>query len=78
MMERLWDAAMVYREETSFLKSLALQNPPRAMVICPDDMPPARFLTRDRRKIILTVDMGYAKVQALLRPIRRFLKGSSE
>ncbi|VBB41729.1 Phospholipase, patatin family [uncultured Desulfatiglans sp.] len=78
MMERLWDAAMVYREETSILKTLALKNPPHAMIICPDDMPPARFLTRDRRKINLTVDMGYAKVQALLRPIRRFLKESRE
>jgi hypothetical protein len=35
-------------------------------------MPPARLVTRNRRKVNRTIDMGYRKVEELEDQIRRF------
>ena len=73
MLERLWEAAQAYGEEVSLLEKLACENPPRAFIISPDRMPPAKFITRDRKKINRTIDMGYRKAMALMPEINDFL-----
>lgn len=75
MVEKLWEAAHAHGEEVAWLEKLAAQNPPRAFIVSPDRMPPARFITRDRRKINSTIDMGYSKVSVLLEEILSFCSG---
>ena len=76
LMERLWDAAHTYNEEVAFLGGLAKGPRPRAFIIAPPRMPPARFITRDAGKINRTVDMGYARVAETEAAIRTFLNGT--
>jgi hypothetical protein len=52
MLKKLWEATQTYNENVSFLESIAQERPPGALIICPDKMIPADFITRDRRKII--------------------------
>jgi predicted patatin/cPLA2 family phospholipase len=65
MLEKLWVAGQAYNEEVSFLEQLAQETPPKALIICPTKTPPARFITRDRKKINRTIDMGYQKVNEM-------------
>jgi len=74
MIDKLHKAGQAYNEEASSLEHLAQETPPRALVICPDKMPPARFITRNRRKINQTIDLGYKKVEEFEDEIRRFVK----
>ena len=74
MLEKLWEAAETYKEEVFHLERLAAMNPPRALIISPDKMPPALFITRDKKKINRTIDMGYKMVQRREREIMDFLK----
>jgi hypothetical protein len=48
------------------------------LIVAPDNMPPARFITRDARKINRTIDLGYKKVKELSREIRAFLSRHRE
>jgi hypothetical protein len=73
MMERLWAAAHLYNEQVVLLETLARENPPRALIICPDRIPPARFITRDKKKINHTIDMGYKKAEEHMDEIRAFV-----
>ena len=73
MIERLWAAAHLYNEQVALLEALAGENPPRALIICPDRMPPARFITRDKKKINRTIDMGYKKAEELMDKIMAFV-----
>ena len=73
MMEKLWAAAHLYNEQIALLESLAHEDPPRAFIECPDRMPPARFITRDKEKINRTIDMGYRKAEELMDKIRAFV-----
>jgi len=73
MMEKLWEAAQAYNEQVLFLERLARYEPPRAFIISPDEMLPARLITRDRKKINRTVDLGYQKVQKIEHHLRDFL-----
>jgi len=73
ILRRLWETARTYEEERTLLKELAKQEPPRAFIIYPDQMPPARFITRNRKKINQTIDLGYKKVKDLEDRIRVFL-----
>jgi predicted patatin/cPLA2 family phospholipase len=73
MVEKLWESAQAYNEQVSFLERLARKSPASSFMICPDKMPPARFITRDRRKINRTIDMGYRKVEELEDEIRIFM-----
>ena len=75
MLEKLWEAAQAYQADVLALEQLAAQDPPRAFLICPETMPPAGFITRDRRKINRSIDLGYEKVEALEDQIRSFLRG---
>lgn len=74
MLEKLWEAAQAYNDQISLLEKLAGAAPPRAFIIAPDRMPPARFITRDRKKINRTIDMGYTKAEALEGDLMRFLE----
>jgi predicted patatin/cPLA2 family phospholipase len=73
ILRRLWEAARTYEEERTLLKELAKQEPPRAFIIYPDKMPPVRFITRNRKKVNQTIDLGYEKVKELEDRIRVFL-----
>ena len=73
MIDRLWDAAHLYNEEVFFLEMLSQKRPARAFIICPDNIPPAKFLTRDWKKINRTIDLGYRKVEELEEGIRDFV-----
>jgi chaperone required for assembly of F1-ATPase len=55
-----------------YLVHRAVQSPAESLVISPDSMPPARLVTRNRRKVNRTIDMGYRKVEELEDQIRRF------
>lgn len=73
MLEKLWEAAETYREEVLRLEQLAAEHPPHALIIRPDKMPPASFITRDKKKINRTIDMGYRAVQRREKEIGDFL-----
>ena len=73
MLERLWEAAQLYNEQVSLLEAMAGREPPRAFILCPDRMPPARFITRDKKKINRTIDMGYQKTADQMDEIKEFL-----
>lgn len=77
MLEKLWEAAQAYNDQVAFLEQLARARPPRAFIIAPDCMPPAKFITRDRKKINQTIDMGYKKAKAVEGELMRFLKETS-
>jgi len=72
MMEALWEAVQAYGEEVSRLEKLARFSPPRALILAPDRTPPARFITRDKRKVNRTIDMGYRKAVERMEEIRSF------
>jgi len=74
MLDKLWEAAQSYGEEVSRLEKLAEESPSRALLITPDRMPPAKFITRDRAKINRTVDMGYRKAARMIEVIRSFVE----
>ena len=74
MLDKLWRAAKTYNENVSVLESLSHKEPSRAFIICPDKMTLASCITRDRRKINRTIDLGYRKVEKLKNEIRNFLK----
>jgi len=73
MLERLWDAAQAYNDQVGHLERLVREKPARAFIICPERMPPAKFITRDRKKINGTIDLGYRKVEEMEPKIRGFL-----
>lgn len=73
ILKKLRETARVYEEEKSLLKQLAQEDSPRALIIYPDKIPPARFITKDRRKINLTIDLGYKKTEDLEEKIHFFL-----
>jgi predicted patatin/cPLA2 family phospholipase len=75
MLEKLWEGAQAYNDHVAFLEKMAAADPPRAFIIAPDQMPPARFITRDRKKINRTIDMGYRKAKSLEGDLIRFLNG---
>jgi len=62
MLEKLWDASQAYNAQVSLLERLAQEKPARALIICPDKMPPVKFITRDKKKINHTIGLGYKKV----------------
>ena len=70
--ERLLTAEAAYREHVEFLEEASRGRPARAVTICPDRMPPARFLTRNGRRLNETIDLGYRKVEALESEIAPF------
>ena len=65
MLEKLWEAAQIYNSQVSLLEQMARENPSRAMIICPDKMPPVKFVTLDKKKINQTIDLGYEKIEEL-------------
>ena len=73
MLERLWEAAQRYNEQVSLLEGMSKKNPPEAFILCPDAIPPARFITRDKKRINRTIDLGYRKVAGQLDEIKTFL-----
>mgnify|MGYP000256494102 CR=1 FL=1 len=52
---------------------MAGENPPRALIVCPEKMPPVKFVTLDNKKMNRTIDLGYEKVEELEEEIRQFL-----
>jgi predicted patatin/cPLA2 family phospholipase len=74
VLDRLWASGRVYNEEASTLGHLAADTPPKALIICPDKIPPAKFITRDSKKINKTIDLGYRKVEEYEDEIEQFLK----
>jgi len=77
MVDKLFDAAQAYGDEVSFLEVLAEKNPPRACIISPARMPPAKFITRDHKKINQTINMGYRAVEDMETKIRHFMAGTA-
>jgi len=73
MLERLWEAAHLYNKQVSLLEGMAIKEPPRAFILCPDRIPPARFITRDKKKINRTIDLGYKKAADQMDEIKDFL-----
>jgi len=77
MLEKLWEAAQNYNNQVSQLEQMARENPPRALIVCPDKMPPVKFVTLDHKKMNRTIDLGYDKVEELEDRIGSFLKEAS-
>jgi predicted patatin/cPLA2 family phospholipase len=73
MIDRICHAAQAYAAEVSFLEERAQMDPPMALIIAPERMPPVKFITRDRAKINRTIDMGYRTVETLESRIRDFM-----
>jgi predicted patatin/cPLA2 family phospholipase len=74
MLEKQYESADAYNEQVSHLRELADEEPPRGFIVCPEKMPPAKLITRDRRKINRTIDLGYRQVEKLENQIRRFME----
>lgn len=74
MLEKLREAGRAYEQAVLQLEHLARQEPARALILCPDKMPPAKFITRDRNKINRTIDLGYRTILRLKDRIKRFLE----
>ncbi len=74
--EKLWEAAHAYNEQVLLLEQLAQDRPARAFIISPENTLPARFITRDRKKINRTIDLGYRKVEEIEDKIAQFLNHS--
>lgn len=77
MLEKLWEAGEAYKQEVLRLERLSATNPPRALIVSPDKMPPAPFITRDRQKINRTIDLGYRMVQGREKEIRDFFNSAN-
>ncbi len=73
MLEKLWEAAQNYNSHISLLEQMAREKPARALIICPDKMPPVKFVTLDNKKINQTIDLGYGKVEEIENKVRSFL-----
>lgn len=73
MLEKLWEATQIYNSQVALLEQMAREKPPRALIVCPEKMPPVKFVTLDNKKINRTVDLGYEKVEELEDQIREFL-----
>jgi predicted patatin/cPLA2 family phospholipase len=74
MLNKLLEASQAYRARVSLLQGLTQETPPRAFVICPDKMLPIKLLSRDKKKINQTIDLGYQKVNELEEAIRAFFE----
>ena len=74
MLERLWEAAQLYNSQVAILEQMAQEKPPRALIICPDKMPPVKFVTLDNSRINRTIDLGYRKVEEFEDRIGFFLE----
>jgi len=72
ILDKLEEAGRAYEDQVLYLAECAAQSPAEALVIAPDSMPPARLVTRSRRKINRAVDMGYEKVEEMQDHLRRF------
>ena len=72
VMEKLHEAGRAYKDQVLYLADRAARSPAEALIVAPDSMPPARLVTRNRRKVNQTIDMGYRKVEELEDQIRRF------
>ena len=66
MLDRLWEAAQSYGQEVAQMETMAEESPHRALIIAPEKTPPAKFITRDRRKINRTINMGYRQALAMI------------
>jgi len=64
----------LYTKQVGFLKKRMRLRPPQALVLHPQKMPPAGFITRDRRKINQTIDAGYRAVERARDSILDFLQ----
>lgn len=73
ILRRLNETGQIYRKEKSLLKQYSEKDLPSVLIVCPDKMPPARFITRDRKKINQTIDLGYKKAQDRMSKIHSFL-----
>jgi predicted patatin/cPLA2 family phospholipase len=58
MLRKIWEAGQACNDQVLFLEELSRNDPPEALVIAPDTVLPARMITRDKRKINRTVDLG--------------------
>ena len=74
MVEKLWEAARTFNEERAHLEQLAGMHPPRTLIVSPERMPPAGFITRDGRKINRTIDMGYRTAEDRMEEIGAFVR----
>lgn len=77
MEEKLLLAEQSYREHVAFLEEEARTYPSRTIGIYPEEMLPARFLTRNERKLNHTIDLGYQRVEQLQSELARFFDTDS-
>jgi predicted patatin/cPLA2 family phospholipase len=75
ILNTLLDSAKRYNEQTARLAFMSHGSDPKAMVLCPERLPPAGFITRDRRKINRTIDQGYRSTMKQAEAIQRFVSG---
>ncbi len=72
--KKFQEASRKYNEQVAILERMAVESPSRALIIHPDRMPPAKFITRDHRKINRTIDLGYKKIEEVEDRVKRFLQ----
>jgi hypothetical protein len=63
----------IYRDALVLLGKLQREDPERVFVIAPEVWPPAGLITRNRAKIVRTLEMGYGAVVRNRAAIERFL-----
>ncbi|MGA9535782.1 MAG: patatin-like phospholipase family protein [Desulfobacterales bacterium] len=63
----------VYAEQVALLEEYGRLHPPAALIIRPEKMPAADFVTRNGDKVNLTIDAGYRRVETLHEKLATFL-----
>ncbi len=76
MLDKLLLAARTFNDEVDYLERMAGAAPPRSLIVSPEKMPPAGFITRDGRKINKTVDIGYRTAETRIEEIRAYMDGN--
>jgi predicted patatin/cPLA2 family phospholipase len=74
MLKKQRESSKSYNEQVALLEDLGAEQPPRAFIVAPDEMPPATLITRDPEKINRSIDLGYKKIEELEDQIRAFLE----
>ncbi|MCF8106184.1 MAG: hypothetical protein K9K64_11930 [Desulfohalobiaceae bacterium] len=77
MFAKLQETEQNYTQTVSTLQTHCEQQPDRVMIIAPEKRLPVRFISRNKKRINRTIDIGYEQVREQEDAIRKFLQARS-
>ncbi|MCF8038851.1 MAG: hypothetical protein K9K79_06000 [Desulfohalobiaceae bacterium] len=75
MFEQLQETEQNYAQTVRMLQAQCEQQPDRVKIIAPENRLPVRFISRNKKRINRTIDIGYEQVREQEDEIREFLQG---